>query len=76
MTLEVEKSGKIAANIRQLIDELHRQVKEQSHDLTTEFKVVIDHTGAHVTQITTGPDFAKKKGIVAYNLRGELISGT
>ena len=75
MTLEVEKSGKIAANIRQLIDELHRQVKEQSHDLTTEFKVVIDHKGAHVSQVTTGFEYAKTKGIVAYNLRGELISG-
>lgn len=71
--MDIEKSGKIAANIRQLIDELHRQVKEQSHECTTEFKVVIDHTGANVSTVTKGKDYLRLRGETALNLRGERI---
>jgi hypothetical protein len=71
--MNIEKSGKIAANIRQLIAELERQVREQSHEYTTEFKVVIDHEGAQVSQVTRGPDFLRANGLTALNLRGEQI---
>lgn len=73
--MDIENSGKIAANIRQLITELERQVRDQSHEYTTEFKVVIDHTGAHVSQVTSGPDFLKATGKTAINLRGQKIKG-
>jgi len=71
--MELEKSGKIAANIRQLIAELERQVKEQSHENTTEFRVVITHEGAQVSQITSGPEYLRSNGLTATNLRGERI---
>ncbi len=73
MSLNVEKSGKIAANIQQLIAELHRQIRESSHEYTTEFKVVIDADGAHVSQRTSGPDLLRAEGRTARNLRGEQI---
>ncbi|MBR8141190.1 hypothetical protein KDW46_02300 [Burkholderia vietnamiensis] len=72
--LNVEQSGKVAANIMQLIAELHRQIKEQSHEYTTEFRVVIDSKGAHVSQTTTGPEFLRATGQTAVNLRGEVIA--
>jgi hypothetical protein len=72
--MDVEKSGKIAANIRQLIAELERQVKEQSHEYTTEFRVVITHAGADVSQITTGREYLRARGETAINLRGEKIA--
>jgi uncharacterized protein with ACT and thioredoxin-like domain len=71
--MDIEKSGKVAANIRQLIAELERQVKEQSHENTTEFRVVITHEGAQVSQITSGAEYLRSKGLTAINLRGEQI---
>jgi hypothetical protein len=71
--MDVQKSGKIAANIHQLIDELARQVRKQSNEFTTEFRVVIDHSGAHVSQVTVGPEFLRYHGKKAVNVRGEAI---
>lgn len=71
--MDIEKSGKIAANIRQLIAELERQIKEQAHENTTEFRIVITHEGAQVSQTTSGPEYLRSKGLTAVNLRGEKI---
>ncbi|MCO1360352.1 hypothetical protein L0Y97_15430 [Burkholderia multivorans] len=73
--LAVEKSGKIAANIQQLVAELARQVREQSHECTVSFTVVIDHAGAHVSQRTVGHEYAQATGGTFINVRGELIGG-
>lgn len=72
--MEIEKSGKIAANIRQLIAELERQIKEQSHEYTTEFRIVITHAGADVSQTTSGPEYLRSQGKTAINLRGQRIA--
>lgn len=74
-SLSIEKSGKIAANIQQLVAELHRQIREQSHECTVSFTVVIDHDGAHVSQRTVGHEYAQATGGTFFNLRGEIIGG-
>ncbi|CAM2167914.1 hypothetical protein BLAT2472_10741 [Burkholderia latens] len=73
--LVVEKSGKVAANIQQLVAELARQVREQSHECTVSFTVVIDCEGAHVTQRTVGHEYARATGGAFVNVRGEPIGG-
>ncbi|WP_027815194.1 hypothetical protein [Paraburkholderia bannensis] len=72
-TLYVEKSGKIAADIKALVRELHRQIVAQSHPFTTEFRLVITHEGADVSYVTKGPDFLAAHDETAVNVRGERI---
>ncbi|MDN7965591.1 hypothetical protein QZM92_26785 [Burkholderia multivorans] len=71
--LALEKSGKVAANIQQLVAELARQVRAQCHECTVSFTVVIDHDGAHVSHRTVGHEYARATGGTFINVRGELI---